>query len=339
MLRLAGRVATRRINVLTKPLLNCHYATGSVKSFFPTPRTESNIKTETNKLSRTLERFWEKVDIIVSDAGEYQVQLDGKTIKTPQGFTLTLPEVKKHLAYLIKHEWSNLPDLKIKTHSLPLTSIVSRAIDLTNCDQQDPEQVARIGRLDDIRYNLIKYFDTDTCLIFTLEKEYEGKLRSKQNELYLPLIKEHEEFFTVYGKKHGLVEEDVKITTLDCETDGLRGSEQSITTQNVVLHWLENLPLFDLVALEKAVLTSKSFLVGVSLLRSNSSDEEVIKNLYQVNKNGVDDYFFKTVEELVELGNLEIIFQTEEWGEVEDTHDVDKEDWLRNLASAALLCQ
>ena len=25
-------------------------------------------------------------------------------------------------------------------------------------------------------------------------------------------------------------------------------------------------------------------------------------------------------------------------GEVEDTHDVDKHDWLRNLASAALVC-
>lgn len=349
MLRVTGRVARRAV-LFRAPLVRLYATNGSMKSFIPTSAPlgvdktiESNVKSETNKLSKTLEKFWEKVDTVYNkQTGEYEVQLDGKTIKTPQGFALTLPISKKHLAHLIRHEWANLPDLKIKTHSLPLTSIASRAIDLINCQKEgNPELIAKIGNIDDIKYNLLRYFDTDTCLIFATEKEYEGKLRQKQNELYKPLIKEYEDFFTKYGREHNLLPSDdykVKIESLDCETDGLRGNEQSLTTQNIVLHWLNQLPIYDLVALEKAILTSKSFLVGISLLRSNVSDSDIMSSLYQVNKSNVDEYFHKTLEELVEMGNLEIIFQTAEWGEVEDTHDVDKVDWLRNLAAAAILC-
>jgi ATP synthase F1 complex assembly factor 2 len=328
------------------------YATeGTLKSVFTsTPlgqdsTVETNIKSDTNRLAKTLSKFWEKVNVSPDDAtGAYKIQLDGKTIKTPLGFPMELPGAKKQLAYLISHEWANLPDLKIKTHSLPLTSITARAIDLTNCHQRkdvDPDLVTKVGNLQDIKHNMLRYFDTDTCLILATHKEYHGKLRQKQDELYMALVKELEDFFTAYGKKHNLLpsaDYQVKIEYLDCETDGLRGNEQNAITQNIVLHWMDQLSMYDLVALEKAILTSKSFLCGASLLRSNCSNTETMKDLYQVNKSGVDDYFHKTIEEIVELGNLETIFQTEEWGEVEDTHDVDKVDWLRNLTAAALLC-
>ena len=88
----------------------------------------------------------------------------------------------------------------------------------------------------------------------------------------------------------------------------------------------------------KTILTSKSFLCGITLLRSNVNDEQTLKSLYQINKQDTKDYYHKSLEDVVELANLETIFQTGEWGEVEDTHDVDKHDWLRNLASAALVC-
>ena len=48
---------------------------------------------------------------------------------------------------------------------------------------------------------------------------------------------------------------------LDCETDGLRGNKQDETTQLVVLDWLNQLPIYDLIALEKTILTTKSFYV------------------------------------------------------------------------------
>ncbi|KAK7681314.1 hypothetical protein QCA50_015702 [Cerrena zonata] len=268
-------------------------------------------------------KFWETVDTEYNEATkQYDVKLDGKTLKTPLGFPLSLPESKKEMAYLIGHEWANLPDLKIKTNSLPLTSITARAIDLMSINKDGEPNNELISKVD----------------------EYDGKLRSRQNELYLPLIEEFEDFFTKYAQSNEpqklLPSSDykVKLNYLDCETDGLRGNTQAITTQNIVLHWLNQLPIYDLVALEKAILTSKSFLCGISLLRSNATNPDNVKNLYQLNKSHPNSHYFKSIDEIIELGNLESIFQTEEWGEVEDTHDVDKADWARNLSSAALLC-
>lgn len=306
---------------------------------------ENNIKSDTNRLAKTLTKFWEKVDTHYNETTEkYEIQLDGRTLKTPLGFPLALPKDKQIYANLVEHEWSHLPDLKIKTNALPLTSIAARSIDLETVHipgNENVELISKVGRLDDIKFNLLRYLDTDTCLIFTTIDEYEGKLRQKQNELYLPLIQEHDDFFTKWGRDRKLLpteSDKINLRYLDCETDGLRGNQQTITTQNVVLDWLNHLPIYDLVALEKAILTSKSFLCGVSLLRSNVSSADKQFKLLQVNKSTVDDFYFKSLEEIIELGNLETIFQTNQWGEVEDTHDVDKVDWMRNLSSAALLC-
>lgn len=314
---------------------------GYATSTQPAGGNITNAKTETNRLEKTMSRFWNKVNTQLNEeTGKYEILLDDKPLKTPLGNRLGVPANKRTLAHLIGHEWDSLLDLRIKPSSLPLTSIVSRAVDLHavhSAAAVDQDLVAKIGDLDDIKINMLRYLDTDTCLIFTTLDEYEGALRKRQDELYLPLKSEYEEFFTAWGQKRTLLpSESYKVTlqSLDCETDGLRGNSQSITTQNVVLDWLNHLPIYDLVALEKAILSAKSFLCGATILRSNANDAA----LYQVNKASTDAFFKKSVEEVVELGNLETIFQTGEWGEVEDTHDVDKADWLRNLSSCALVC-
>lgn len=347
--------AAGRFRAFTSAAVRFYATESPVQSFIPhttkplgvDSTVESNIPTETNRLAKTLTKFWETVDTTFNEAtNEYDVKLDGKILKTPLGFPLSLPSSKKQLAYLVGHEWANLPDLKIKTNSLPLTSIAARSIDLININRQDnpqPDLIAKVGKLDDIKYNLLRYLDTDTCLIFTTLEEYEGKLRKRQDELYLPLISEFELFFTAYAQKKAdkllpSPDHKVELNFLDCETDGLRGNQQSITTQNIVLDWLHQLPVYDLVALERAVLTSKSFLCGASLLRSHSGDSALLPTLYQVNKASPQDYFHKSIDEITEMGNLESIYQTQEWGEVEDTHDVDNADWSRNLSSAAILC-
>jgi chaperone required for assembly of F1-ATPase len=43
------------------------------------------------------------------------------------------------------------------------------------------------------------------------------------------------------------------------------------------------------------------------------------------------------IEEAAEAASLEVRWQTGQWGEVEDTHDVEKEDMRRQLGSAILL--
>jgi len=43
------------------------------------------------------------------------------------------------------------------------------------------------------------------------------------------------------------------------------------------------------------------------------------------------------IEEAAEASTLEVRWQTDMWGEVEDTHDVDKEDVKRQLGSVIVL--
>lgn len=306
----------------------------------------NNVKSETNRLEKTLSKFWDKAaPKYNNETGEYDVCLDDKPLRTPLGNRLSIPSEKKQLAYLIGHEWDTLVDLKIKPNTLPLTSMASRATDLAivhGAETVDANLITKVGDLQDIKIDMLRYLDTDTCLIFTTLDEYEGKLRQRQEELYRPLIAEYEDYFTEYARRNNLLPEPdykVKLEYLDCETDGLRGNRQSLTTQNIVLLWLDKLPMYDLVALEKAILSSKSFLCAMSVLRTNVSDKTRQAELYQLNKNSEADYYKKNVEELVEMGNLETIFQTREWGEVEDTHDVDNADWLRNLLACALVCR
>lgn len=331
--------------------LHVRWATTSASSLATGPQTAvggdtNNAKTETNRLEKTMSKFWENVTITLNDATqEYEIKLDDKSLKTPLGHKLLVPKLKRELAHLVNHEWSSLVDLRIKPNSLPLTSMVSRTVDLTkvhHAEKVDANLVSKVGDLLDIKLNMLRYLDTDTCLIFTTLDDNEGRLRARQEELYRPLIEEYEHFFTAFARKHNLLasqDDTVTLQSLDCEKDGLRGNSQLITTQNVVLKWLDKLPIYDLVALEKAILSSKSFLCGVTILRSNVACDSTRASLYQINKLHPSEYYRKTVEEVVEMGNLETIYQTAEWGEVEDTHDVDKVDWLRNLSAAALVCR
>ena len=308
---------------------------------------ENNLSTETNRLAKTLTKFWDKVDTAEID-GKLEVQLDGKPLRTPAGFNLALPSQKHILATLVANEWANLPDLKVKTNALPLTSVVARAVDLETISgprknlseatiASYDEIRAKIGDVDDIRTNILRYLDTDTCLIFAPADEYEGKLRQRQLELYIPLREEFESFFSAWAAKNGLAGAPITLEFLDCEEHDIRGNKQNIATQAIVLNWVQSLNMYELVSLERAILTSKLFLCGAALLRLNCLDEARMKEIFQVNKSCPEEYYFAEIEDIVELGNLETIFQTGEWGEVEDTHDVDKVDWLRNLTSAALL--
>lgn len=79
---------------------------------------ENNTPTETNRLSKTSQKFWEKVSLNRDvEKGKIALQLDGRTIKTPLGNGIIVDNAKSLLAYLLKLEWSSLSSLSIKTHS------------------------------------------------------------------------------------------------------------------------------------------------------------------------------------------------------------------------------
>jgi ATP synthase F1 complex assembly factor 2 len=76
---------------------------------------------------------------------------------------------------------------------------------------------------------------------------------------------------------------------------------------------------WDLAALERIVRSSKSFLIGIRLLESIKAGKEAEFG----------------VTEACEAAEVEVKSQTERWGEVEDTHDVDHADLRKTLASVA----
>ncbi|VEU23072.1 DEKNAAC104185 [Brettanomyces naardenensis] len=270
----------------------------------------------TNKLEQTLARFWEKVTCEEAADG-FKIQLDGKTIKTPLGLELLIPKEKQSLAFLITNEWKSLPNLQVKPYLLPLTSLASRAIDLAKA-ADDLEAQAQIGSIDGIKDLLMKYLDTDTLLVFAPRKDCDGELRKEQEKLYFPMKKSMEEYFSKFSEDG----KPIVLQHLDTETSGIIGNKQSERTKEVVRRFLDSLDSWQLVALERATLTCKSLLCGVAIVRMNNED----------------DKFAYTLEDLARAATLETILQTARWGEVEDTHDVEKVDVRRHLASASILC-
>ncbi|AWU76379.1 hypothetical protein CAS74_000329 [Pichia kudriavzevii] len=280
---------------------------------------DTNKKTETNRLEKSLSKFWEKVDVApASGKPGYAVTLDKKSVKTPLGFELNVPENKKSLAYLLANEWRSLPSLQVKPHLLPLTSITARCIDLHEAQKTEDEEIkAKVGDLSTIKTLLLRYLDTDTMLVFSPKEDCDGLLRDEQEKCYRPIIADMEQFFAKFSEDG----KPLKFTFLDCEKSGFASNFQTEETKKAVNKYLNSLSTWDLVCLENATLVSKSFLAGVAILRNAD----------------YNDKFIIDIEELSRLVNLETVIQTSIWGEVEDTHDVNRVDIKRNLSCASIV--
>jgi ATP synthase F1 complex assembly factor 2 len=96
--------------------------------------------------------------------------------------------------------------------------------------------------------------------------------------------------------------------------------------------WIETLTGYELAGLERATLAGKSLLAAARLV-VEWSEEGAGQASSSVGK-GTKKF---GVEEAARAVSLEVEWQTKKWGEVEDTHDVEKEDLRRQLGSAVLL--
>lgn len=240
-----------------------------------------------------LKRFWEELAVKELESGDITVTLGGKSLRTMGQHDLVLPSTKKPLAHLLMHEWMVLPSLKLKNHSVPLTSLVSRAIDIAR------SPAVRDAAIKDI----MPYIDTDALLIFEPSESYQGRLRAAQENDFRPVIAEAEQFW------------GVSLKSMDSDK-GLLGNRQNAEDKEAVRQWAYTLSPWQLASLERATLTSKSFICGAFLISGKLNPTQV-----------------------AELVGLETKFQVERWGEVEDTHDVDFCDVRRHLASCSLLAK
>ncbi len=112
------------------------------------------------------------------------------------------------------------------------------------------------------------------------------------------------------------------------ETSSIMPTPQPQITKEVIKGWISGLPAYELAALERGVLAGKSLLVATRLLVDWS---EAFRHLQPEGQKKFG------IEEAAEASSLEVRWQTGMWGEVEDNHDVEKEDLRRQLGSVILL--
>lgn len=207
----------------------------------------------------------------------------------------------------------------LKTHYIPLTSLAARAVDIENADAEGKTSVRA-----DIVKTMMRYLSTDTLLCWAPEKNIHdapgdtASLRQLQMKLATPII--------AYLTTH--VWPGVEIKPI-LEPDSILPISQPDMTQNVVRGWVTGLPAFELAGLERAVLASKSLLVGVRLVHGWGEAFAQSREIADAARFGVD--------EATEASSIEVTWQTGQWGEVEDTHDVEKEDLRRQLGSVVVL--
>ncbi|WPH03541.1 F1-ATP synthase assembly protein, protein [Acrodontium crateriforme] len=266
-------------------------------------------------------RFWK--DVLVKDTPEgLQVHLDTRPVRLASRQVLNLPHHKRALAASIAAEWDQLVSAQqaLKHHYIPLTSLTSRAVDIEAADHaNDPAIRDAMARV------LMRYLATDTLLCWAPERNIhdptpEGKktLRQLQREAAEPITG----FLTTQ------VFPGVEIRPI-LDADSIIPAKQPEATRSVIEAWLRNLPAFELAALERAVLATKSLLVASRLIVEWSPSFASIQQL-----NGRQPF---GVEEAAKAATMEVMHQIAQWGEVEDSHDVEYQDVRRQLGSVVLL--
>ncbi|KAK7525719.1 uncharacterized protein IWZ02DRAFT_374173 [Phyllosticta citriasiana] len=266
-------------------------------------------------------RFWSNVHVKQTPGMSYghHILLDSRPVRTPSKDVLTIPANKPQLAAAIALEWDLLVNAQqaLKQHYTPLTSLTSRALDISLADEKGDN-----GLREGIVRMVLKYLSTDTLLCWVPEKNIHDPAAEKGESLRQVQMRTAQPIINFLTTK---LWPGVEIKPI-LETDSIMPVEQPQNTVEVIRGWASTLPAYELAGLERGVLASKSLLVASRLLVDWSPE---FSHLRDESRFGI--------EEAAEACTLEVNWQTGMWGEVEDTHDVDKEDVRRQLGSVVVL--
>jgi ATP synthase F1 complex assembly factor 2 len=261
----------------------------------------------------------------------YQIHLDSRPLRTPSKKVLTVPHHKPHLASAIALEWDLLVSAQqaLRQHLIPLTSLVSRAIEIA-----EEDQASSSSGMGETRSNIVKmvmrYLDTDSLLCWAPEPVpdppgYETHVQ--RTESLRSIQKRTAEEIIGYLTERVWPGLEI-VPALD--EGSIMPKSQPQMTRDVIQGWVSGLPAFELAGLERAVLAGKGLLGATRLLVEWSTELAHLRDEVAGRKKF-------GIEEAARAANLEVDFQTQMWGEVEDTHDVNKEDLRRQLGSVILL--
>lgn len=304
-------------------------------------RLDSASRRQNLSDTATEERPWKDVTVEPGPDG-LLVFLDGKPVRTPQTkVPLPIPFTKPLLATAVALEWDFMTSAQqaLQPHHIPATSIAARGYDLVLQDAAAastepppaPEPTATPSSKtmrEDIIKTVLPYLDTDTVLCWAqpAKDTTEPSLRDQQISIAEPLISYlTSSIWAGANLNPGL-------------SDGsILPAQQSPETRAIVHGWLSGLKAWELVGLERAVLAGKSLVVGARLVCEWGESFADVRKAMGAPTKGKGKRF--GIKEAAEACSLEVSWQTKRWGEVEDTHDVEKEDLKRQFGNAILVMQ
>jgi len=195
---------------------------------------------------------------------------------------------------------------------------VNRALDIAEDDLGSGEVRKEILDM------LMRYLDTDSLLCWAPAPETGSMFNGRES--LRDIQRRNAE--KIVGYLTTVIWPGVEIRPV-LEEGSILPTPQPRMTRDVIRGWVTGLPAWELAGLERAVLAGKGLLGAVRLVVKWS---EVLGMERGQEGNGRFG-----VEEAARAASLEVDWQIAMWGEVEDTHDVDREDLRRQLGSVVLL--
>ncbi|CAG7554984.1 unnamed protein product [Fusarium equiseti] len=270
-------------------------------------------------------RFWKDVSVKEVD-GALQVFLDTRPLRHPvTKEIIRIPVTKPDLASALALEWDLLTSAQDATrhHLIPLTSLACRALDIAAADQAPGTEISEVR--DSIATTMLRYLDTDSILCWNPPAGAHDR-KNDAGESLRDVQKRTAEEIVSFLTTH--VWPGITINpVLDGHT--IMPQSQAPGVREVVQGWIAGLDAFEIAGIERATLAGKS-LIAASRFVVEWSEGSVGKGSLNTGKKF-------GVEEAAVATSLEVDWQTGQWGEVEDTHDVNKEDVRRQLGSVVLL--
>ncbi|KAI1760747.1 ATP12-domain-containing protein [Hypoxylon sp. FL1150] len=300
------------------------------QSSAPSAKPTSSKKARESALKK---RFWKHVHVHEVE-GALEVHLDKRPLRHPTTKEIVrIPTSKPLLATALAVEWDMLVSAQQATrqHLIPLTSLVCRALDIADDDDTaSPSSGGESIRAGIVRM-VMRYLDTDSLLCWAPPPRDYDPLPEGMESLRDTQKRAAED---VVGFLTSRVWPGVQIEpVLDGET--IMPRAHSEVTRQIIQGWVMGLSPWELAGLERGVLAGKGLLGAVRLL-VEWSEGFVGTGVGDGAASGSAEKRFG-VEEAARLASIEVDWQTGRWGEVEDTHDVEKEDLRRQLGSLVLL--
>ena len=274
--------------------------------------------------------------------GHHTVHLDARAVRHPQTKEpLIIPASKPHLATAVALEWDLLESAQqaLKQHLIPLTSLVARAHEIAQDDAAAASSPEGGTVRQEIVRTVMRYLDTDTLLCWAPPSSPDSSaaasaaatpsdaaqtpsLRALQSATAGPILAH------LATRVWPGTELRPALPDAGPGASSILPRAQAPVTHAVARGWAAGLDAWELAGLERAVLAGKSLCVGARLVSAWSEGGAGVSE-----ESGTPF----GADEAARACSLEVRWQTGMWGEVEDSHDVEREDVRRQMGSVVLL--